>query len=178
MFMPAIRSANELYAHAIVIEREAAERYSELAVRMADLGNEAVAELFQSLAGFEAEHLDTLLRRTDGVALPEFAAAGYRWLDAGAPETAARELVYRLMTPRHALEIALAAEKRAEAFFEHVLMTAADPALRALAKEMAAEEQEHVRLVERLLERTPDPNVNWEEVFEGKQAAQKGAIDV
>jgi rubrerythrin len=44
---------------------------------------------------------------------------------------------------------------------------------------MAAEEQEHVRLVERLLERTPDPNVDWEEVFEGKRAAQqKGAIDV
>ena len=69
--MPAIRSANELYAHAIVIEREAAERYSELAVRMADLGNEAVAELFGRLAGFEAEHLETLLRRTDGVEVPD-----------------------------------------------------------------------------------------------------------
>ena len=168
--MQAVRSAPELYAHAIAIEREAAERYSEFARHMTDLGNEAVAELFGRLAGFEAEHLDTLLRRTDGVALPEAAAADYRWLDAAAPETAARELVFRLMTPRHALEIALAAEKRAQAFFEHVLMTAADPALRALAKEMAAEEQEHVRIVEQLLARTPDVNVDWPAVFGERQA--------
>lgn len=163
--MQSIRSANELYAHAIAIEREAAERYAEFGLRMADLGNEAAAELFQRLAGFEAEHLDTLLRRTDGVAIPQLAPAEYRWLDAAAPETAARELIYRLMTPRHALEIALAAEQRAEAFFEHVFMTAADPALRALAQEMAAEEQEHVRLVEDLLARTADPNIDWPAYF-------------
>jgi len=163
--MNVIRTAPELYAHAIAIEREAAERYAEFAERMADLGNEAVAELFSRLAGFEAEHLETLLRRTDGVTLPQFAAHEYRWLDAGAPETGARELVFRLMTPRHALEIALGAEKRAQAFFEHVLMTAEDPALRALAKEMAAEEQEHVSIVERLLARTPDPNVDWPALF-------------
>jgi rubrerythrin len=133
---------------------------------MADLGNESLAELFDRLAGFEGEHLDELLKRTSGVVLPELKTADYRWLDAAAPETAARELIFRLMTPRHALEIALAAEKRAQAFFEHVLMTAVDPALRALAREMAAEEQEHVGMVERLLERTPDANVDWDAVFE------------
>ena len=163
--MQAIRSAGQLYAHAIAIEREAAERYSEFAERMSDLGNPAVAELFDRLAGFEAEHLETLLRRTDGVALAAIAPGEYGWLDAAAPETAARELIFRLMTPRHALEIALAAEKRAQAFFEHVLVTAEDPALRALAKEMAAEEQEHVGLVEQLLADTPDPNVDWRSVF-------------
>ena len=159
--MQPIQSAAELYAHAIAIEREAAERYSEFAERMSDLGNDAVAELFDRLASFEGEHLETLLRRTDGVALPIPAPGEYRWLDAAAPESAARELIFRLMTPRHALEIALAAERRAQAFFERVLTSAADPSLRALAKEMAGEEQEHVRLVERLLERTPDPNADW-----------------
>ena len=168
--MAPIRSAAELYAHAIAIEREAAERYSEFAERMADLGNEAVAELFDRLAGFEAEHLATLLRRSEGVALPVPAAGEFRWADAAAPETAARELVFRLMTPRHALEIALAAEKRAQAFFEHVLVTAGDPALRALAKEMAAEEQEHVRLVEQLLADTPDPTVDRAAHFAARQS--------
>jgi rubrerythrin len=176
--MAPIRTAPELYAHAIAIEREAAERYSEFAERMGDLGNDALAELFGRLAGFEAEHLDALLRRTEGVALPQVSATEYQWLDAAAPETAARELIFRLMSPRHALEIALAGEKRAQAFFESVLMTADDPALRALAKEMAAEEQEHVRLVERLLERTPDPNVDWGAVYDAKPAARKGEIDV
>jgi rubrerythrin len=161
-----IRTAAELYSHAIAIEREAAERYAELAVHMADLGNDAVAGLFRRLAGFEAEHLDALLRRTDGVELPAPSAAEYRWLDAGAPETAARELIFRLMTPRHALEIALGAEQRAQEFFEHAFAIAADPAVRALAQEMAAEEREHVRLVEDLLARTPDPNVDWAALFE------------
>jgi rubrerythrin len=168
--MQPIDSAAELYAHAIVIEREAAERYSEFAERMADLGNDAVAELFDRLAGFEAEHLESLLRRTDGVELPAPVAGAYKWLDAGAPETAARELIFRLMTPRHALEIALAAEKRAQAFFEHVLVTAGDPALRALAKEMATEEQEHVRLVEQLLAETPDPALDWAALFPDRQS--------
>jgi rubrerythrin len=162
--MEAIRSAPELYAHAIAIEREAAERYAEFAERMADLGNDAAAEVFARLAGFEAEHLETLLARTEGVALPALSADEYRWLDSGAPETAARELVFRLLSPRQALLIALDAEKRAQAFFARVFLTAADPALRALAREMAAEELEHVVMVEKLLERTPDPCVDWSAV--------------
>jgi len=60
----------------------------------------------------------------------------------------------------------LSAEQRAQAFFEHVLVTATDPALRALAREMAADEQEHVLLIERMLESTPDPTVPWERLFE------------
>lgn len=164
--MTPIRSAPELYAHAIAIEREAAERYAELAERMDDLGNRAVAEVFDRLARIESEHLEALERRTDGVALPRLETDEYRWLDAAAPETAARELVYRLMTPRNALSIALAAEKRAEAFFERILMTADDPALRGLAREMAADECEHIGMIEQLLERTPDPLADWAAVYQ------------
>lgn len=164
--MKAIRSSLELYAHAIAIEREAAERYMEFAQRMDDLGNEAVAAVFATLARLETEHLVALERRTDGVSLPELQTNDYRWLDAGAPETPARELVFRLMTPRGALAIALEAEKRAQTFFEGVLMTAEDPALRGLAREMAAEESEHVMLIERLLKGTPDAFVDWASVYE------------
>jgi rubrerythrin len=161
-----IRSPAELYAHAIAIEREAAERYTEFAQRMDDLGNQALTELFATLARLETEHLQTLERRTDGVALPRLQSHQYRWLDAAAPETAARELIFRLMTPHDALRIALGAEQRAHAFFEHVLMTAEDPALRGLAREMAADEGEHIALIEQLLERTPSPLVDWASVYE------------
>jgi rubrerythrin len=164
--MRSIRSAAELYAHAIAIEREAVERYSEFAMRMDDLGNAAVAEVFAMLARAEAEHLRTLERRTEGVELPQLRARDYQWLDAAAPETAARELIFRLMSPRNALAIALGAEQRAEAFFERVLLTAEDPALRSLAREMAADEAVHVSLIEQLLERTPDPLADWASVYE------------
>jgi rubrerythrin len=160
-----IQSAPELYAHAIAIEREAAERYTELAVRMADEGRDDLARVFESLGDMEGEHLRTLEARTREVALPPIAVGRYHWLEAGAPETAARSLVYRLMTPRMALGIALQAEVRAQAFFEGVFMTCEDPALRALAREMAAEEQEHVLLIERLLESTPSPDLSSTTIF-------------
>src|SRR5512134_3735751 len=162
---PAVRTPNELYAHALAIEREAAERYAELALRMDDLGNDDVAQLFRRLAVFEAEHLDTLERRTSGVDVPRIGPGEYAWLDAGAPETVARELVFRLLTPRHALGIALEAERRAQQFFAEVKATATDPALRALAQEMALEETGHIAMVEQALERTPDAQVDWATIF-------------
>lgn len=163
--MKFIESAAELYAHAIAIEREAAERYGELAERMEDEGREELAQVFGLLARVEAEHLETLLARSEGIAMPEIEAGRYKWIDSGAPETPARELVYRLMTPRHALAIALHAEQRAEAFFDHVFWTASDPALRALAKEMAAEEREHVALVGKMLGETPEPTLDTTLIF-------------
>jgi rubrerythrin len=163
--MSRIASVAELYAHAIAIEREAAERYAELAERMRDESNEPLATLFGELAALEAGHLETLRRRTEGIDLPALETRDYLWLGAYAPETAARDLVFRLMTPRHALLIARSAEERAQAFFEHVMMTAADPGLRALAREMAAEEQEHVMILERMLESTPDPVVHWADLY-------------
>ncbi|HYI86424.1 MAG TPA: ferritin family protein [Burkholderiales bacterium] len=164
--MRRVASIAELYVHAIAIEREAAERYAELAERMRDESNEDLAALFAGLAALETEHLQALERRTAGVELPPLARSDYKWLGQDAPESAARELVFRLMTPQHALRIALGAEKRAQAFFEHVLVSADDPALRGLAREMAADEQEHVLLLERMLESTPDPLVHWEDLYE------------
>lgn len=152
--MHAIRTGPELYAHAIAIEREAAARYAQFAERLSDLGSEAVAEMFSRLAAIEGEHLETLLRRTEGIALPAIADDEYHWIEAGPANEAARELALRLMTSRQALAIALAAEMRAQAFFERVFMTAEDPALRSLAQEMAAEEMEHVVAIEGLLART------------------------
>jgi rubrerythrin len=154
-----------LYAHALAIEREGAARYGEFAARMADEGNEAVAQLFAELAGFEGKHASALERECDGMALPAIAPGEYAWLDAGAPETAAHDLLFQLMTPHDALEIALSAELRAQSFFEQVLDRAADPRLRDLAAAMVQEEQAHAAWVREALARTPDPHVDWDDVF-------------
>ncbi|HET7671169.1 MAG TPA: ferritin family protein [Burkholderiales bacterium] len=163
--MKIIDSLPQLYAHAIAMEREAAARYGEFAERMEDQGREDLARVFGLLARMEAEHLEALERRTAGIALPAIAAQQYAWLDAGGPETAARELVFRLMTPRHALAIALAAERRAQGFFEQVYWTTSDPALRALAREMAAEERGHVELVSRMLNDAVEPTLDQTVIF-------------
>src|SRR5689334_7842717 len=128
-----IESVPELYAHAIAFEREAAERYAELAERMDDEGREDLARLFGLLADAEIQHLETLEKRTEGIALPPIEDGRYKWLDAQMPERVARELVFRLMTPRQAILIALQAERRALAFFDHAAWTTSDPGVRALA---------------------------------------------
>jgi rubrerythrin len=147
--VPPIRSAAELYAHAIAIEREAAQRYGELAGRMLELGHQALAEVLDGLAQFEGEHLLALERRTAGMALPAVTPGEFRWLDGAAPESLPGGAT---LTTRQALALALHAERRAQAFFENVCMTAEDPALRRLAQEMALEESAHIELIERLLE--------------------------
>jgi rubrerythrin len=162
--MSRIQSAEELLAHAIAIEREAAERYGELGERMQDLGNDDVAQLLLRLARMEKEHEQELVKRAAGLELPKIAPGHYAWLDQGAPETAARELVLRLLTPRSVLTIALRAELRAEAFFEQARREAKDPDLKRMATEMAAEEGVHIAWVKSALRRAPDP-VNWESVF-------------
>jgi rubrerythrin len=163
--MSRIQTSEELLAHAIAIEREAAERYGELGERMQDLGNDIVAELFLRLARMEKEHAEELAKRAAGLSLPDIEPGQYAWLDHGAPETAARELVLRLLTPRSVLNIALRAEFRAQAFFEQARKDAQDPDLARLAGEMAAEEGVHIAWVKSAIRRTPQSVVDWESVF-------------
>ena len=149
----------ELYAAAIALEGEAAERYAELATRMEQAGRFAVAALFFMLSRRETQHLEELRRKTVGLNLPPL-SADYRWRDDGAPETVGRDLVLRGMTQRRALEIALQAEKRARAFFEQAARVAGEREVRALAQEMAAEEAEHAAIIERMLH-LPSAAADW-----------------
>ena len=171
--MKTIATPAALYAHAIAIEREAAERYAEFAARMSDLGNDDVATVFGALARMESDHLETLTRKTHGIQLPAIDASEYAWLDSGPPERAARELVFRTMTPRDALAIALSAERRAQAFFLRMRRVAQDPALRALAQEMAADESGHVALLERVLSRVPESRPDWGAVLDFEPAGEQ-----
>lgn len=142
----------QLYAHAIAIETEAAERYSDLGDAMAEQGQHSVAVLFFMLSSFEARHLRELTRRTAGRVLPKV-KADYSWREGEAPETVNFDACVGQITPQRALLMALDAEKRAKAFFERAARLTKDPATRALAREMAEEEAEHMILVQRALER-------------------------
>ena len=62
-----------------------------------------------------------------------------------------------------ALQLALAAEQRAEAFFAHLAETAPSEAVRRAALEMRNEEREHVALVQAWIEKTPQPGSDWAE---------------
>ena len=152
-----ISSLGMLYAHALAIEHEAEASYRELAARMADSGNDIVADLFIRLAEFEGEHAIHLAKKSLGTNIPLLAAGEYAWLDCGAPVPEARAFVYRMMTPRLALEIALRAEQRAKAFFEQIRAESRNAGVRELADEFAREEESHIAWVKDVLAHVPKP---------------------
>jgi rubrerythrin len=97
-------------------------------------------ELFARLAEMEAEHLETLVRRYH-LAAPEVATGDLR---AG---------LHQIGRDRHPenpfdlLEMSIALEQRAEAFFEEHADDAGSPVATELYRELAAEEAEHVDLL-------------------------------
>lgn len=117
--MTADSAALELYGHAIAIEREAADRYAELASAAAAQGDAGAARVFARLARLEADH---------------------SWPLPHDPGISAHD----------AALVALQAERRARAFFEHVMRTTQEEALRALAREMVTEESERIAELARL----------------------------
>lgn len=143
------------YARAIAIEREAAARYREFAHQMVGYGNARTAELFQRLARFEAEHAERLLEKTAGMKLPSVEQIRHALVEGSGTEVATYEFLYRRVLPHHALLMALAAERRAKAYFDRARKTAEDAQIRKLAAAFSREEAEHIAWIEEALAAEP-----------------------
>jgi rubrerythrin len=144
----AVRTMHELMAYAYALEVEASERYAEFAETMASHNNREVAELFRKLARIEHRHAEQILEDMGWTEPPAPPSTGYRWEGPEGPETAEVTALHYLMQPYHALEIALHTEKRAQQFFAGLAKRATTDKVRREAEAMAAEEAEHVRLIE------------------------------
>ena len=160
-----IRTVEEFYAHALAIEREAAQRYEEFAEHFEERGEDALAGLCGKLAQMERGHYEELMLSCMNLRLPAIAEGRYRWLEGESPEAPAREMLYRICTPRNLLEIALAAEWRAREFFVGIARTAPSVTVREMASVMAAEETEHVKWVRQALEYHVTTGANWAEMI-------------
>lgn len=159
-------SAAELFAHALAIEREALSRYRQFADWMHDLGIDRVERVFRKLEQSERRHLDTLERSAAGVELPEISPWQYAWFFTSSP--AYMEVTFPLMpqTPRDALLLACAAERRAGEYFLTAATRMRDPEGIKLAVEMALEEHRRVAEIERALRGEPDPRLDWEALYQ------------
>ncbi len=165
---PAARRAPEksdayqsFLAQAHAMEREAAQRYDELADQMEVHNNAEVAALFRRMAEFERKHAMRVLG-----SFPETPAeSGEPRLAVGVPElpeTISNNELHYLMPPYHALELALESEQRAVRFFDRVAGSSKDAKVRAAAKQLAEEEREHVRLVKEWMRKVPKPEAGWD----------------
>ena len=159
-----IDSIEVFYAHALAIEHEAIERYEEFKAYFEDRGEDVLGGLCANMARGEREHHRKLLRAAKGMSLPAIDTARYQWLDSGSPEAPARELFYRVTTPRQLLEIALAGELAARRFFRWVTRTSRDPGVRAAARSLSHEEADHARWVMEALQYR-EPALDWEHLI-------------
>ena len=148
-----IDSVPELLAHALRIEEDAEERYLALAEQMETHHNPETARLFRRFASHEAEHAQEIRERMACMPMPDIKPWDYKWDGPESPEAVDFGAVRYSMNVREALDLALAAEARALDFFSRIAEVAQDLELRRWAEEFAAEEAEHVRLVEKEIAR-------------------------
>lgn len=142
-------------AHAIQLEREAARRYEELSAAMGTEGNRELKAFFGRMAHFSRLHLAQAAERGGFRELPVLQPDEFEWPDGTSPETAGWAGVDALMSPRAALDLALAGERSGHAYYAAMAATTADAELRAIASEFASEEAEHVRELEKLIAACP-----------------------
>ncbi len=156
------RTLTDLYVIAYRMEADAAERYRWLAEQMQMHNNIELANIFSDLARGEAHHRDDIQRLAGPeLELEEQAAGLVCWARDESPEAADLGAAHYLMTPRSALEMALAGEERAVEFYDALLRELHEPELRELAQELLEEEIQHVELCHRLLRKCPLPRSRW-----------------
>jgi len=154
-------SLAELMARAWAMETEAAQRYNELADAMETHNNAEVAALFRKMAGYEIAHAQQILSEMGWQEAPPMPSGESSWPDFEAPETAPGDEVHYLMQPYHALQLALAAEERAARFFAQLARMASVESVRRAARELQAEEVQHVELVRAWMKQVAQPERHW-----------------
>ena len=147
------RTLPELYAHAIILERDATRRFEVFARCMREAGLEHLAEEFDAIGKEEREQYELLAVGTANTNLPEPTEWEYAWHYLGP----AGETVAQPRTTRDVLQLAISAERRTQNFYADVAEHVDDDAVSALAAEMATDESRHVDRLERLLAREPHP---------------------
>jgi rubrerythrin len=147
------RDLNELYAHALVAERDAANKFVELERYMRDAGMDHIADELESIGKEEREQYELLAVGTAGRDLPAPLSWEYAPHFLGPQADAVREP----KSPREALLLAIAIERRTQNFYVDVAEHATDDTMCAFAAEMAVDESRHIARLERLLAREPDP---------------------
>jgi rubrerythrin len=151
----------QFMAQALAMERDAVERYTDFADMLATANNPEVAMLFRTMAGYEAKHAQQIMAEMGWTEAPAPPPIQYGAPGAESPEAMPLDQVHYLMQPWHALQLALAAEKRAQAFFAVLARMATTDAVRRAALELQAEEAEHVHLVQEWLAKVPAPDHDW-----------------
>jgi len=155
---------------AILIEDEAQERYEEFAAQMEQHRTPDAAKFFRYMVENESKHgRELLARRVQKFGDAPRVVTRAMIFDIEAPDyDAARAF----MTPRKAMEAAMACEVKAHNFFVAALPALKDVEVRALFEELRGEELEHQKLVQIELAKLPPDSGLSDEDFVDEPAPQ------
>ncbi len=148
-FMPLnfqIGTVEELLALAEALEREAATRYRGLAARMTRQGDTDMAAQFNVLARMEDRHVRQVADRAQSLLGRRPGSLSVAWdlpLNYDEDERGASLSAYQ------ALAFAVRNEERSFAFYTYVAAEAKNPAVRAMAEDLARDELEHASILRR-----------------------------
>jgi rubrerythrin len=159
---PKVATLPDLFALAWQIEADAVERYKMLADQMETHNNLELVKVFRDLARAEGIHADEIRRLAGDIDVVAHAGRIGGW-KGDSPEEVDLATAHYMMTPWHALQMALVGEKRALEFFTDIVATTKDAKIKQMAAEFVEEEAEHVNLVHRLLRKYPEPAEGWSE---------------
>jgi len=154
---------SELLAHALALEIAASERYSDLSELMEMHNNDEIAKLFMKMAAIEKLHVKQICELISNHNFEQLPEKTYHWLSPEGPESTDPADMHYLMTPAHALNLALHNEQRACDYYANIAVNTPDEETRQLAQELAEEEKEHVALVRTWLEKFPQVDNDWDQ---------------
>jgi erythrin-vacuolar iron transport family protein len=142
---------------AILIEEEAQERYEEFTANLEVHHTPEAAGFFSTMAGNEAKHGADLLARRKSLFgdAPTRVSRDMLW-DVEAPDFDQPRM---FMTPRQAMDVALACEVKAYDYFDAALTHVQDADVRTLFEELRGEEAEHQALVKAMMAKLPEGTV-------------------
>ena len=152
---------SDFMVQAYAMENDARDRYTELAEQMEVHNNLQVAQFFRKLSRIEGLHADKIVLEM-GWSQPPAAAEAWMWRHSEAPESVPTGEAHYLMQPYHALELALECERRAASFFTGITRSTAPADVKRIAREMAADEREHIRLIQEWMKKVEKPGPGWD----------------
>ncbi len=148
-----IDSIETFLALALLLEYESADRLKELSRLMRKQQANELAELLLRLSGYSRKHAEEIHELAEGRVLPELASSDAAWEGLEGPETTAFESVNPQMSCIDMLQVALRNETRGQDFYTRISLESPNEEVRRMAADFAAEENEHVMLLQQWVER-------------------------
>jgi rubrerythrin len=151
---------------AVLIEKEAEERYLFFAEQLGKRYRGDAADFFNMMARNEQLHGVELAERRRELFgdTPSRITANMVEYDVEAPDLGKPR---RFMSPRHALEVAMESEIKAYEFYDKILPGIQDPKVRKLIEDLRNEEADHQRLLNEQKPKYPDtlePDLDPEDI--------------